>query len=35
MVAVPAATGASVGWDTESFEDMGKWFGALMADTFA
>jgi NADPH-dependent 2,4-dienoyl-CoA reductase/sulfur reductase-like enzyme len=35
MVAVPAATGASVGWDTESFKDMGKWFGALMADTFA
>ena len=35
MVAVPAATGASVGWNTESFKDMGKWFGALMADTFA
>ena len=35
MLAVPAATGASVGWDTESFQDMGKWFGALMADTFA
>ena len=35
MVAVPAATGASVGWDTESFKDMGKWFGALMADSFA
>jgi sulfide dehydrogenase [flavocytochrome c] flavoprotein subunit len=35
MQAVPAATGASAGWDSESFKDMSKWFGALMADTFA
>ena len=35
MLAVPAATGASVGWDSDSFEDMGEWFSALMADTFA
>jgi NADH dehydrogenase FAD-containing subunit len=35
MLAVPAATGASIGWDSESFEDMGEWFNALMADTFA
>jgi NADH dehydrogenase FAD-containing subunit len=35
MQAVPAATGASVGWNAESFKDMGKWFGSLMADTFA
>lgn len=35
MQAVPAATGASVGWDREHFEDMGTWFKALMADTFA
>ena len=35
MVAVPAATGASTGWDSESFKDMGTWFNALMVDTFA
>ena len=35
MQSVPAATGASVGWNTDSFEDMSKWFGALMADSFA
>jgi hypothetical protein len=35
MVAVPSATGASTGWNGESFQDMSKWFGALMADTFA
>lgn len=35
MVAVPAASGASSGWDTENFKDMNTWFGALMADTFS
>jgi NADH dehydrogenase FAD-containing subunit len=35
MQGVPAASGASVGWNKDSFEDMNKWFGALMADTFA
>jgi NADPH-dependent 2,4-dienoyl-CoA reductase/sulfur reductase-like enzyme len=33
MVAVPAASGASVGWNGDYFEDMTKWFGALMADS--
>jgi hypothetical protein len=33
MVAVPAASGASVGWNGDHFEDMTKWFGALMADS--
>lgn len=35
MQGVPAATGASIGWNAESYKDMGKWFAALMADTFA
>jgi NADH dehydrogenase FAD-containing subunit len=35
MQGVPAASAASVGWNKDSFEDMNKWFGALMADTFA
>ena len=35
MIAVPAATGASSGWNSDHFEDMNKWFGALMADSFA
>ncbi len=35
MKAVPEATGASVGWNGNHFEDMGKWYKALMADTFA
>jgi NADPH-dependent 2,4-dienoyl-CoA reductase/sulfur reductase-like enzyme len=35
MVAVPAATGASSGWNSDHFEDMNKWFGALMADSFS
>lgn len=35
MQAVAAASGASTGWNTDSFEDMNKWFGALMADSFA
>ncbi|MBN8509750.1 MAG: FAD-dependent oxidoreductase [Burkholderiales bacterium] len=33
MVAVPAASGASDGWNGDYFEDMGKWFRALMADS--
>lgn len=35
MKAVAAATGASDGWDSDAFEEMGIWFRALMADTFA
>jgi sulfide dehydrogenase [flavocytochrome c] flavoprotein chain len=35
MKAVPAGSGASVGWNSEHFEDMGTWFKALMADSFA
>ena len=35
MVAVPASSGASPAWSSEHFEDMGTWFNALMADTFA
>ena len=35
MLSVAAAAGASAGWDKDSFEDMNKWFGALMADSFA
>lgn len=35
MVPVAAAGGASVGWDADNFGDMGKWFNAVMADTFA
>jgi hypothetical protein len=35
MAAVPAAFGASPSWNREHFEDMGTWFNALMADTFA
>jgi len=35
MLSVAAATGASAGWDKDSFEDMNKWFGALMTDSFA
>lgn len=34
MLAVADATGASVGWSGDHFEDMETWFGALMADTF-
>jgi NADH dehydrogenase FAD-containing subunit len=33
MVAVPAASGASEGWNGDHFEDMTKWFRALMADS--
>lgn len=35
MVAVPQASGASVGWSSGHFKQMNKWFDALMADTFA
>jgi hypothetical protein len=35
MQAVAAASGASTGWNKGSFGDMNKWFGALMADSFA
>jgi hypothetical protein len=35
MVGVPAGTAASAGWDSDGFDDMGTWFKALMADSFA
>jgi hypothetical protein len=35
MKVVPAAAQASIGWSGENFMDMGKWFQALMADTFS
>jgi sulfide dehydrogenase [flavocytochrome c] flavoprotein chain len=35
MAAVPAASGASASWNGDHFEEMGTWFNALMADTFA
>ncbi len=35
MVPVAAAGGASPGWSGDHFNQMGKWFNALMADTFA
>ena len=35
MKPVAAAGAASVGWNGDHFEDMGQWFKALMADTFA
>lgn len=35
MLAVPQASGASSGWSGDHFEDMGIWFRALMADSFA
>jgi len=35
MAAVPAANGASAGWSADDFKDMGTWFNALMADSFA
>ncbi|HOB66770.1 FAD/NAD(P)-binding oxidoreductase [Ottowia sp.] len=35
MAAVPAATGASAGWNADDFKDMNTWFNALMADSFA
>ncbi len=35
MKVVPASSAASTGWDKGNFEEMGTWFKALMADTFA
>lgn len=35
MVPVAASSAASTGWNSDSFEDMGKWFNALMGDSFA
>jgi hypothetical protein len=35
MAPVAAAGGASNGWSSGSFEDMGTWFKSLMSDTFA
>ncbi|MCE2657393.1 MAG: FAD-dependent oxidoreductase [Rubrivivax sp.] len=35
MKAVADASGASTGWNGDNFDDMGKWFKALMADSFA
>lgn len=35
MVPVANATGASVGWSSDNFDQMQTWFKALMADTFA
>jgi hypothetical protein len=32
---VAASSAASTGWNSDSFEDMGKWFNALMGDSFA
>lgn len=35
MKVVPASSAASAGWDSGNFREMGTWFNALMADTFA
>ena len=35
MKVVAATSAASTGWSKDHFEDMGTWFKALMADTFA
>lgn len=35
MVPVAASSAASTGWDSDNFKDMGEWFKALMADSFA
>jgi len=35
MAPVPASFGSSKGWSEKNFKEMGKWFDALMADTFA
>lgn len=35
MVAVPKSYAASERWTAKNFKEMGKWFDALMADTFA
>lgn len=35
MAPAPKSFAASVGWSRKNFTEMGKWFDALMADTFA
>jgi hypothetical protein len=35
MAPVAKSFAASVGWSSENFKEMGKWFDALMADSFA
>ncbi|MDZ7811644.1 MAG: hypothetical protein U5L74_00340 [Ideonella sp.] len=35
MTPVANATGASIGWSGDNFEQMNTWFNALMADSFA
>ena len=35
MQAVAASSGASAGWDSDNYREMGTWFKALMADSFA
>lgn len=35
MAPVAASFAASTGWNSDSFEEMGTWFNALMADSFA
>ncbi|WP_088286058.1 FAD-dependent oxidoreductase [Ideonella sp. A 288] len=35
MVPVASSSAASVGWNADSFSEMGTWFKALMADTYA
>lgn len=35
MEAVKASSAASIGWNSDSFEEMSIWFRALMADSFA
>ena len=35
MASVVNATGASVGWKRDNFDEMEEWFGYLMTDTFA
>jgi len=35
MKGVPAGSGASVGWNSDGFQDMGIWFKALLGDSFA
>ena len=35
MTPVPNSMAASAGWTSKNFKEMGEWFDALMADTFA
>ena len=35
MAPVAASSGASTGWNSDNFQDMGKWFSTLMGDSFA